>query len=341
MSTARSRSSIDRRVGRPRWRSTAVASRSASSRVDDGWVRPAVTTTSFMPPPSPARRQRLVRGRVRDTGGAPRRELLAQHRNDLAEEVELLQHGLQRQARVVHQEQLALVVAEVLAERQRPVDDLLRRPDGQRRLLREVLERRPVPVHRRVVEVRPELAHRVLRVLPHEHLPAEADDRLLRRAVPVVREPLAVQADQPLEVVLGPEDVVGEEAVAVVGGLFRDLRAADGAVPHERRHAVERPRRRGERPAAACGTGPPSRRRPRATARAAARSSRWPAGCPGGCPAEPRIDRAGVARPIIRSTRPSARCCSIAKSSAIFTGSFVVISVVAVDRISFSVRAAM
>jgi hypothetical protein len=46
-------------------------------------------------------------------------------------------------------------------------------------------------------------------------------------------------------------------------------------------------------------------------------------------------------RPSIRSTRPSARCCSIAKSSAIFTGSLVVISVVAVERISFSVRAAM
>ena len=45
-------------------------------------------------------------------------------------------------------------------------------------------------------------------------------------------------------------------------------------------------------------------------------------------------------RPSIRSTRPSARCCSIAKSSAIFTGSFVVIRVVAVDRISVSVCAA-
>ena len=46
-------------------------------------------------------------------------------------------------------------------------------------------------------------------------------------------------------------------------------------------------------------------------------------------------------RPSIRSTRPSARCCSIAKSSAIFTGSLVVISVVAVDRMRFSVWAAM
>ena len=45
------------------------------------------------------------------------RELLAQHRHDLvAEHVELLEHGLQRQAGVVDEEQLALVVADVLAD---------------------------------------------------------------------------------------------------------------------------------------------------------------------------------------------------------------------------------
>ena len=113
--------------------------------------------------------------------------------------------------------------------------------------LGEVLQRRAVPVHRRVVEVRPELPHGVLRVLAHEHLPAEADDRLVGGAVAVVLEAAAVQLDQPLEVVRRPEDVVGEEAVAVVGGLLGDLRAADRAVPDERRHVVERARRRGER----------------------------------------------------------------------------------------------
>ena len=46
-------------------------------------------------------------------------------------------------------------------------------------------------------------------------------------------------------------------------------------------------------------------------------------------------------RPSIRSTRPRDRCCSTLKSSAIFTGSLVVISVVEVDRISRSVCAAM
>src|SRR6516165_10059628 len=46
-------------------------------------------------------------------------------------------------------------------------------------------------------------------------------------------------------------------------------------------------------------------------------------------------------RPSIRSIRPFDRCCSIAYSSAIRTGSLVVISVVAVDTISRLVVAAM
>src|SRR5438876_634414 len=80
-----------------------------------------------------------------------------------------------------------------------------------------------VPVDRCVVEVRPELPHRVLGVLAHEHLTAEPDDRLVGAAVAVVLEPVAVQRDHLLGVFLGPEDVVGEEAVAVVGGLLGDL----------------------------------------------------------------------------------------------------------------------
>ena len=85
-------------------------------------------------------------GNVRGLAGG---ELLAQHRHDLlAEDVELLEHGLERQPRVVDEEQLALVVADVLAEAQRPVDDLLRAAHGQRRLAGEVLQRRPVPVDR-------------------------------------------------------------------------------------------------------------------------------------------------------------------------------------------------
>jgi len=59
-------------------------------------------------------------------------------------------------------------------------------------------------------------------------------------------ETLAVQPDHLPDVLAGPEDVVVEEAVAVVGGLFRDLRAANGAVPDEGRDAVQRSRCRGE-----------------------------------------------------------------------------------------------
>ncbi len=66
------------------------------------------------------------------------------------------------------------------------------------------------------------------------------------RAVAVVLEAAAVELDHPLGVLRRPEDVVVEEAVAVVRGLLGDLRAADRAVPHERRHAVQRPRGGGE-----------------------------------------------------------------------------------------------
>jgi hypothetical protein len=49
--------------------------------------------------------------------GLQRGELAAQHRHDLlAEDVELLEHGLERQPGVVDEEQLALVVADVVAE---------------------------------------------------------------------------------------------------------------------------------------------------------------------------------------------------------------------------------
>ena len=160
---------VRRRRRRPR-STVAADSRSASRRVDDGWLSPAETTTRvrcFMPAPvllacsaaALGGEQRGVGGRVGHVGRLERGELLAQHRDDLlAEQVELLQDGLQRQAGVVQQEQLALVVADVVAEAEGTVDDLLRAADGQRRLPGEVLQRRAVAVDRGVVEVRPELA---------------------------------------------------------------------------------------------------------------------------------------------------------------------------------------
>ena len=64
---------------------------------------------------------------IRHVCGTVLRELLAEDGHDLAaEEVELLEHRLQGQARVIHQEQLPLVVAEQVAHAGVPVDDLLR-----------------------------------------------------------------------------------------------------------------------------------------------------------------------------------------------------------------------
>src|SRR4051812_37925172 len=57
--------------------------------------------------------------RLRNVGGLEGCVLLAEDGQDfLAEQVQLLKDSLQRQPRVVDQEQLALVVAEVLAEGQ-------------------------------------------------------------------------------------------------------------------------------------------------------------------------------------------------------------------------------
>ena len=94
----------------------------------------AACTVASRAPPAATTSDAWV-GRVGHVRGLERGELLAQHRHDLlAEQVQLLEHGLQRQAGVVDEEQLALVVADVVAEAERPLDDLLRAADGQRRL---------------------------------------------------------------------------------------------------------------------------------------------------------------------------------------------------------------
>ena len=62
----------------------------------------------------------------------PCRELLSQRWDDfLAEQVELLENRLERKAGMVDKEELALIVADVLAERQGSVDHLLRRPHSR------------------------------------------------------------------------------------------------------------------------------------------------------------------------------------------------------------------
>jgi hypothetical protein len=77
----------------------------------------------------------------------------------------------------------------------------------------------------------------------HEDLAPKANDRVVVRSVPVVLVATSVEIHHAPDVLGGPEDVVVEEAIAVVGRLLGDLRAPDGAVPHERRDAIERARR--------------------------------------------------------------------------------------------------
>src|SRR4051812_29619819 len=158
---------------------------------------------------------------------AARLHLLAQDGHDLgAQQLDLLERHLQRQAHRVDVPQLALVVAEALLELQRLLDHLLRAADAQRRSGHEVLEAVALAVDRRALEERAERADGVLRALGDERLPAEPDDRLLRGPVAVAREALAVEVHQRLEMEVGRQDVVGEVAVAVERGLLGDLRRA-------------------------------------------------------------------------------------------------------------------
>src|SRR5690606_19326676 len=109
---------------------------------------------------------------------------------------------------MVHQPELALVVADVVAEAEGAVDDLLRAAHGERGLRTELLQAGAVSVDGRLVEVRAELIDGILRVLAHECLPAETHDRLCGGAVAVVLEALAVETDHLGGVTARPEDVV-------------------------------------------------------------------------------------------------------------------------------------
>ncbi len=87
--------------------------------------------------------------------------------------------------------------------------------NGEGRAGHEVLEQGPVPVPRCVVEVGTELVHRVLAAFADEDLTAEPDDRLLGRSVTGLFERAPVQRNHLPGVASRPEDVVGEEPVAV------------------------------------------------------------------------------------------------------------------------------
>ncbi len=64
-------------------------------------------------------------GSCRDIGRPADGELLAEYRHHLfTKEIKLFEHRLERETRVVHQEELALVVADVVTESQCPLDDL-------------------------------------------------------------------------------------------------------------------------------------------------------------------------------------------------------------------------
>lgn len=103
-----------------------------------------------------------------------------------------------------------------------------------------------MPVDRSVIEVGAEEIFRLLLSRTNEDVSAEAQDGLIGTAVPIGFIAVAVEVHHLSGVFLVPEDVVVEEAIAIIGSLFGNLRGADGAVPDKGRDTVERRRCGGE-----------------------------------------------------------------------------------------------
>ena len=150
---------------------------------------------------------------------------------------------------------------------------------------------------------------------------------LIGAAVPVVLEPLPVELHHPSWCAMaarrcgyGRNRRRSTAASSATSGVRIEPCQTNGGTPSSGRGARVKP----------CSGGAvvpvSSRRPPRATAVAAARSARPSTGSRPGCPARTR-GRPGpvLPRPNIRSMRPPERFCSTLKSSAIFTGSLVVI----------------
>ena len=159
------------------------------------------------------------------------------------------------------------------------------------------------------------------------------------RAVAVVGVALPVEPDQPLVVLRRARRCCWRRSRR---RSRRPARRSPGVriepCQTNGRHVVERPRDGGEALQRGAEAAPPSRPRPRATAGAAGCSSPAPAAGPAGCPGRTtgrpgRCCRGRASGPC----GPCDRCCSIAYSSAMRTGSLVVISVVEVVTISCSV----
>src|SRR5690606_30764044 len=132
---------------------------------------------------------------------------------------------------MIHEEQLPLVVAKTVAHARVTVNDLLRTTDRERSLVSELLKGGTMAVDGCIVKIRSEFVDSILRLLAHKDLTAEPNNGLVGAAVTVMFEALTIQVDELHVVLFGPENVVREEAVTVVGSLLCNLRGADAAVP--------------------------------------------------------------------------------------------------------------
>lgn len=155
-------------------------------------------------------------------------ELFTQDRNDFgSQDLNLLQRDLQRQAGVIDEEKLALVVTNGICIAQVTFDDLLRRADGQWSDVLEFFQRWPMSIDRGIVEVGAENFLGFLFRLSGEDLPTKSDNCLISSTMTVVLKALAVEIDHGCGVLDIPENVVMEETVPIKGGLLSNLGGPD------------------------------------------------------------------------------------------------------------------
>lgn len=163
-----------------------------------------------------------------------------------AQDFYLLENYFLGQSGVVDEEQLALVVTGPVSEAEGLFNYLLHGADGQWSLRREVLEAWPVAIDWGVVEVGAEEVFSFLFGFTNEDLAAKSDDCLVRLTMAIAFKATAVEVHQLGSVLLIPEDIVVEEAIAVVRGLFGNLWRANGTVPDKGRNSIQRCRSSGK-----------------------------------------------------------------------------------------------
>src|SRR5699024_3996980 len=202
------------------------------------------------------------------------------------QDFDLVEHNFQWQTGVIHEEELALVIADPIGKLHGAVNDLRHGADGQCSWLGKFFQAGAVSVNRCDIEVRAELLLCLFFSVGDEDLPAQADDGLVRAAVAIGFEAATVHANHLCDVFFIPEDVVVEVAISIKCCLLCNLWRANRAVPDKRWDIIEWERCRGISLQGGCGTYLPKKCSSRAINGAASGNFQSTKGFPRGCPCQ-------------------------------------------------------